>query len=60
MIKVDSKMCPQNHRCPAIDVCPTDAITQQGYALPTINSDKCIECMKCIKFCPTGAIKDLD
>lgn len=53
-MRVDSRRCPQNHRCPAIRVCPVDAITQEGNGLPQI-SDKCISCGKCVSFCPMGA-----
>lgn len=49
--------CPQNHRCPAIRVCPVDAITQKGYDAPKIDQEKCIKCGKCVKFCPMGALK---
>lgn len=57
MIKVDEKICPQDHKCPAIRVCPVNAITQEGFGLPQVNNDICVECQKCIKFCPLGAIK---
>lgn len=56
-ITVDKRRCPQNHRCPAINVCPVDAISQDGYGLPIIDQDKCIECMKCTGYCPMGAIE---
>lgn len=52
---VDKRRCPQNHRCPAMGVCPVDAITQVGNDLPVIDQDKCINCSKCVLFCPMGA-----
>ncbi len=55
-ITVDKHWCPQNHRCPAIMVCPTKAIRQEGYGLPIIDQEKCIHCMKCTRYCPMGAI----
>lgn len=55
---VDERRCPQNHRCPAIRVCPVDAITQDGYNAPKIDEDKCIKCGKCVRYCPTGAIQE--
>lgn len=55
-MKVNHRRCPQNHRCPAIYQCPTGAITQDGYKLPQIDEEKCIGCMKCIMYCPMGAI----
>lgn len=27
-ISVDLKRCPQNHHCPALKVCPVNALTQ--------------------------------
>lgn len=59
-MKVDSKRCPQNHRCPAIRQCPVDAITQQDNRLPVIDRDKCIHCMSCVLYCPMNAIRDED
>ena len=56
-IKIKAHLCPQNHRCPAIRVCPVDAIKQDGNELPTIDNDKCIDCGKCVKFCPMGALQ---
>ena len=54
---VDKYICPQNHRCPSINVCPVGAITQKGIELPVIDNEKCIKCKKCILYCPLGAIK---
>lgn len=56
-VVVSKLKCPQNHTCPAIKVCPVAAITQEGYALPQIAKDKCIDCLKCVSFCPMGAIE---
>jgi ferredoxin len=58
MIKVDGKLCPQNHHCPAIKVCQFEAITQKGSGLPEIYQDKCQLCLNCVDFCPMGAIRD--
>ncbi|MEI6132898.1 MAG: 4Fe-4S binding protein [Bacillota bacterium] len=55
-IIVNKASCPQNHRCPAINVCPADAITQEGNGLPVIDQEKCIQCEKCVMYCPMGAI----
>lgn len=57
MITVDKNKCPQNHRCPSIKVCPVGAITQEGFGLPAIKKEICIECGKCINFCPRRAIQ---
>lgn len=55
-MNVDKNRCPQNHKCPAISVCPVNAISQEGYGLPIVDQEKCIECMKCVRFCPMRAI----
>lgn len=58
MITVDAKLCPQDHKCPAMKVCPVGAISQEGFLLPFIDQEKCIKCKKCINFCPMRAIKE--
>lgn len=55
-LSIDKNRCPQNHRCPILTICPKGAITQDGYGLPLIDSDKCIECGKCIKYCGMRAV----
>lgn len=55
-VKINRFTCPQNHRCPLIRVCPTGAIEQSGYDLPMINEEKCINCGKCVRYCPLGAV----
>ncbi|MFA6422148.1 MAG: 4Fe-4S binding protein [Candidatus Buchananbacteria bacterium] len=56
MITVEKYLCPQNHPCPAIRVCPVGALTQAGVEAPMV-SEKCIDCGKCVNFCPMGALK---
>jgi Fe-S-cluster-containing hydrogenase component 2 len=53
---VSATLCPQNHRCPILRVCPSDAIVQDGFGLPVIDKSKCTECGKCASLCPTGAV----
>lgn len=57
MLQVEEKRCPQNHRCPAMGICPVDAISQKGNAAPTIDEEKCIECGKCMRVCPYGVFQ---
>lgn len=57
MITIDKNRCPQNHKCPAIKVCPVNAISQTDFELPVIDITICIECKKCINFCPMRAIQ---
>lgn len=55
-MNVDKRRCPANHPCPAVRMCPTRAIVQNGYGLPQIDRAKCVDCGRCIRFCPMGAI----
>lgn len=57
MIKIDKNICPQNHPCPAVMVCPFGAMTQNGFSAPIIDQEKCTSCGKCERFCPMGAIR---
>jgi ferredoxin len=54
---ISELLCPQNHRCPMIRICPARAIEQEGYGLPVIDESKCTDCGKCSKLCPTRAVK---
>jgi ferredoxin len=56
-MKVDPLKCPQDHKCPAINICPQKAITQVNNNLPVIDNEKCINCGECIYFCPMGGYK---
>ena len=56
VLKVRKERCPQNHKCPAVKVCPVGALTQDGFEAPKINYDKCIKCGKCSSFCPKKAL----
>jgi ferredoxin len=56
-ITVNGAKCPQDHRCPAIKVCPVDAISQEGHGLPKVDQDACIDCMACADYCPMGAFE---
>ena len=51
MIVIRKELCPQNHPCPTLSVCPVDAIYQQGFDAPTVDDEKCICCCKCVKSC---------
>lgn len=48
--------CPQNHKCPAVKVCPVGALSQEGFEAPQIDYSKCIGCGKCSNFCPKKAL----
>jgi len=53
-VKVIVSKCPQNHVCPALRVCPTGALVQEGHKAPYVLEDKCIDCGKCAKYCFRG------
>jgi len=56
-LTVNPNRCPQNHYCPMIRVCPTDAISQNSSGLPIIDEEKCIECGKCVNYCAMRAVE---
>lgn len=39
-----------------IDQCPVGAISQQGFSLPVIDPDLCIECGHCAEICGRNAV----
>lgn len=51
MIVIRAELCPQNHPCPTLRLCPVKAISQQGFAAPTVDNAKCICCCKCTRMC---------
>ncbi len=55
---VDKERCPQNHPCPSVRVCPVGALIQKEFDAPTVDESKCINCKKCVRYCPMGAIKE--
>lgn len=57
-IIVDKNLCPQNHLCPSVMVCPVKALSQDGFKAPKVDENKCILCKKCVKYCPRKALKE--
>lgn len=55
-LKVIDSKCPQNHKCPAVEVCPVGALKQEDFNAPEVDLDKCIRCGKCANFCPKKAL----
>ncbi len=39
-----------------LSICPVEAIMQEGYGLPKIDADKCIECEACVEYCGMQAV----
>ncbi len=60
MIAVVSERCPQNHTCPLVKRCKQNAIDQEGFKAPTIDYEKCIECMICVKHCPYKTFEEIE
>ncbi len=56
-LTIKKNRCPQNHSCPAVKVCPVNALSQKNFQAPIVNYDNCIKCGKCVHFCPMRAIK---
>lgn len=56
-LKISKIRCPQNHKCPSMRVCPVGALSQNKFEAPKIDLNKCIKCGKCVRYCPTGALK---
>jgi len=55
-IYINENACVKNHMCPVINLCPVKAISQASPTVaPVIDKEKCINCGKCIKFCPYKA-----
>lgn len=60
-IVVNPQKCPQNHRCPAVAVCPKGAISQKHiFALPVVDAEACVVCGKCVSDCPKGAFEKVE
>lgn len=55
-LKIIVENFPQNHKCPAVKVCPIGALSQDGFNAPIIDYDKFIKCGKCSNFCPRNAL----
>lgn len=56
-VEVIAEKCPQNHPCPAVRVCPVNALLQDRYEAPRVEEDRCIDCGKCVAVCAMGAIQ---
>lgn len=53
---ITKENCPQNHKCPAVNICPVGALSQKDFSAPEIDYSKCIACGKCSNFCPKKAL----
>ncbi len=55
MIQIDKAVCPHDHVCPLIPMCPVGAISQDAEGYVKIDHTLCIECGKCVRKCPKKA-----
>lgn len=55
-LHIIKEKCPQNHKCPAVNICPVGALSQIEFDLPKVDYSKCIKCGKCSSFCPKQAL----
>lgn len=55
-LEVNKSKCPQNHRCPAVSVCPVGALSQKSVEAPSVDPELCTACGKCVRFCPMQAL----
>lgn len=60
MIQVNKKICPHDHICPLIKVCPVGAITQDLEGFPVIDGNLCLECGACVEKCPMKAMEQIE
>ena len=51
---------PAEHICPLIKRCPEGAISQKGFKAPTIDQEKYVECLVCVKNCPHEVFQKVD
>lgn len=57
---ISPDICPQDHVCPLIKICPVQAISQPGVpGLPVINNEACIMCGQCVLACPKKAVTEI-
>lgn len=56
ILKINIHNCPQNHKCPAVQICPVDALLQRNFEAPQIDDSKCSRCGKCSTFCSKKAL----
>ena len=56
-LTINPNLCPQNHRCPIMSVCPMEAISQDGNGSPVIDDSKCAQCMDCVSSSPMQAVQ---
>lgn len=55
---IDLQKCPANHSCPAVKVCPMDALHQaDDHHAPEITYNTCVACGACTRVCGKKALQ---
>lgn len=58
---LDVQKCPANHSCPAVKICPMDALHQAGSNhAPEINYNLCVACGACTRVCGKQALQIIE
>ncbi|MCD4814042.1 4Fe-4S binding protein [bacterium] len=56
-VEITAYKCPQNHPCPAVRVCPVNALMQDRYEAPRVDEKLCMDCGNCVAVCAMRAIQ---
>ena len=55
---LDLQKCPANHSCPAVKVCPYNALSQEdNNHAPVIDYNLCVACGACTRVCGKQALQ---
>lgn len=58
ILNVDLEKCIGNEKCPAVRVCPMDALYQEeGKLKPSLRAGSCIGCGVCMRICKEHALQ---
>lgn len=55
-LAIDLNKCPQNHPCPSVKLCPQGALSQAGMRAPAVDTEKCVLCGVCVRYCGKQAL----
>lgn len=57
-LQIDLQKCTGGHRCPAVAVCPMDALHQEDERhAPAVNYNLCVACGACTRRCAKQALQ---
>ena len=55
-LAVDLNKCPQNHPCPSVKLWPQGALSQIEMRAPVVDTEKCVLCGVCVRYCGKQAL----